>query len=570
MAHVITQACCNDASCVPVCPVDAIHPTPDEPGYGRSEMLYIDPVGCIDCGACIDACPVDAIVPDYDLTPQTERYEEVNAAYYSRGKSVAPEPPPTAAVPVPALRSGLLRVAIVGSGPSACYAAEELLSQNGGAVEISVFEKLPTPFGLIRFGVAPDHQGTKSVAKMFQKTASHKNLDFYLNVEVGRHISHEELLEHHDAVIYAVGAPGDQKLGIPGEELPGCHSATEFVAWYNGHPDHADRKFDLSGERAVIIGNGNVALDVARVLVSDPAALVRTDIAQHALEALAESNIKEVVVVGRRGPAQAAFTNPELLGLGLLPDVDVTAPAGEVELDEHTQAILASHPDPIAELKARLVAEHSIDRSPSAARRIALRFLLSPMQIRGTERVAGVRFARNELISGADGSLAAMPTASLEDFECGLILRSVGYRGVPVAGFPVSGSRATLKNAGGRVLDSRSGAPIPGVYTAGWIKRGPSGVIGTNKKCASETIANLLEDFHAGCLASPQRDRGHLRDLVCDRQPEAFDYAGWKAIDSHERRTGRASGRPRVKLVDTRQMLDIAVASERPRGATAK
>ena len=571
MAHVITQACCNDASCVPVCPVDAIHPTPNEPGYGRAEMLYIDPVGCIDCGACIDVCPVDAIVPDYDLTPDTQRYEEVNAAYYSSGTAIVPEPPPVAAVPVIAQRSGPLRVAIVGSGPSACYAAEELLAQNGGAVEITIFEKLPTPFGLIRFGVAPDHQGTKAVAKMFQKTASHKNLDFYLNVEVGKHITHQELLEHHDAVIYAVGAPGDQKLEIPGEELPGCHSATDFVAWYNGHPDHADRTFDLSGDRAVIIGNGNVALDVARVLVSSPTELVKTDIAQHALEALSESNIKEVVVVGRRGPAQAAFTNPELLGLRLLADVDVTAPAGEVELDEPTRTLLASQPDPIAALKARLVAEHATDRSTPANRRIALRFLMSPQEIRGTDQVAGVRFVRNELVLGSDGRLTAVPTASIEDIESGLVLRSVGYRGVPVAGFSVSGPRSTFANTGGRVVDPRSGTPIPGVYTAGWIKRGPSGVIGTNKKCASETVLNLLEDFHAGRLAPPLRDRSHLRDLVDDRQPEAFDYAGWKAIDSHERRTGRADGRPRVKLVDTRQMLDIAVSSERsPAVATKK
>ena len=330
MAHVVTQSCCNDASCVAVCPVDCIHPTPNEPGYGRAEMLYIDPVGCIDCGACIDACPVDAILPDYDLTPETARYEEINAAYYLNREPFAPAVEPPAAAEVQVSERALLRVAIVGSGPSGCYAAESLLSRIGPAVEVSFFEKLATPFGLIRFGVAPDHQGTKAVASLFQKTASRKNVDFYLNVEVGEHLTHDDLLAHHDAVIYAVGAPADCALGIPGEDLPGSHSATEFVAWYNGHPDQAHRTFDLSGERAVIIGNGNVALDVARVLVAGTAELTKTDIAPHALEALSESRIREVLVVGRRGPAQAAYTSPELLALGYLPGVNVSVQPGEM------------------------------------------------------------------------------------------------------------------------------------------------------------------------------------------------------------------------------------------------
>ncbi|MFC9556129.1 FAD-dependent oxidoreductase [Rhodococcus sp. NPDC056960] len=553
MAHVVTQSCCNDASCVPVCPVDCIHPTPNEPGYGRAEMLYIDPAGCIDCGACIDACPVDAIVPDYDLTPETARYEEINAAFYANRDPLAPAAvPPAAALQVS--ERGLLRVAIVGSGPSGCYAAENLLSRSGLAVEVSFFEKLATPFGLIRFGVAPDHQGTKAVASQFQKTASRKNVDFYLNVEVGEHLTHDELLAHHDAVIYAVGAPADCALGIPGEDLPGSHSATEFVGWYNGHPDHAHRTFDLSGTRAVIIGNGNVALDVARVLVSGASVLRKTDIAPHALEALSESRIEEVVVVGRRGPAQAAYTNPELLALGYLPGVHVA-----VDPDEMAEAPTSGgRPDSIEAMKARIVAEFAAAPRTPGDRRIALRYLLSPVEMLGHHRVEGIRLVRNELVPDPAGNPAAVPTGVAEDIDCGLVLRSVGYRGVPVAGIPVSGARATMRNDGGRVLDPDSGAPMPGVYTVGWIKRGPSGVIGTNKACAAETVDALVDDFHAGRVTAPGGGRDELRRLVAERRPDRIDYDGWKTIDAYERRLGRESGRPRVKLVDTASMIEIA------------
>jgi len=552
LAHVVTQSCCNDASCVAVCPVDCIHPTPNEPGYGSAEMLYIDPVGCIDCGACIDACPVDAIVPDYDLTPETARYEEINAAFYANRDQPVPVPERPVAEAARVSERALLRVAIVGSGPSGCYAAENLLSRIGPAVEISFFEKLATPFGLIRFGVAPDHQGTKAVASLFQKTASRKNVDFYLNVEVGTHLTHDDLLAHHDAVIYAVGAPADCSLGIPGEDLPGSHSATEFVAWYNGHPDHAHRTFDLSGERAVIIGNGNVALDVARVLVAGTAELTKTDIAPHALKALSESRIREVLVVGRRGPAQAAYTNPELLALGHLPGVTVAVRPEEVvrEADGRTDSIEA--------MKARIVAEFAAAPHIPGYKRIALRYLLSPVSVLGDGRVEGIRLVRNELVQDADGRSRAAPTSVVEDVDCGLVLRSVGYRGIPVAGIPVSGARSTMLNVGGRVLEPDASGPMSGVYTVGWIKRGPSGVIGTNKACAAETVDKLVDDFHSGRLAAPGGGRQDLRRLVAERRPERIDYDGWKAIDAHERRLGRESGRPRVKLVDTASMIEIA------------
>ncbi|MFC0449002.1 FAD-dependent oxidoreductase [Rhodococcus jostii] len=558
MTHVVTQSCCNDASCVSVCPVDCIHPTPNEPGYGGAEMLYIDPVGCIDCGACIDACPVDAILPDYDLTPETARYEEINAAYYLNRERPAPAAEPPGAAAVQLSERALLRVAIVGSGPSGCYAAESLLSRSGPAVEVSVFEKLATPFGLVRFGVAPDHQATKAVASLFQKTASRRDVDFYLNVEVGAHLTHDELLAHHDAVIYAVGAPADCALEIPGEGLPGSHSATEFVAWYNGHPDHAHRSFDLSGERAVIIGNGNVALDVARVLVAGAAELRKTDIAAHALEALSESRIKEVVVVGRRGPAQAAYTNPELLALGFLPGVNVVVESDEVEPAESVPPSPGGHSGSIEAMKARIVAEFAKTPQTPAGKRIALRYLLSPVEVLGNGRVEGIRLVRNELVPDLEGSSRAVPTGVVENIDCSLVLRSVGYRGVPVAGMPVAGARSTMPNDGGRVLDPDSGRPMPGVYTVGWIKRGPSGVIGTNKACAAETVDKLVDDFHAGRLTAPGAGRQELRRLVAHRRPECIDYAGWKAIDAYERRLGRESDRPRVKLVDTASIIEIA------------
>lgn len=570
MAHVITQSCCNDASCVPACPVDCIHPTPEEPDYLRAEMLYIDPAACIDCGACIDACPVSAVVPDYDLAPEALPYKEMNAAYYFQRQTRADGQPADSSAYTPSVQTPHvspthvrpLRVAIVGSGPAALYAAEELLSQTEFEIEVSIFEKLVTPFGLIRFGVAPDHLGTKSVARSFQKALSRPNVDCYLNVEIGSHLTHEELLEHHNAIVYAVGAPDDQKLKIPGEDKPGSHSATEFVAWYNGHPDHAHQRFDFSTERAVVIGNGNVALDVARILLTPHSDLVRTDIAQHALDALTESHVKEVVVIGRRGPVQAAYTNPEFLALGSLDGIDVAADRIEASTGQERLSAVQSNVDPIHEMKVRLATEYAARPNRPAARRIVFRYLLSPQDILGYDRVEGIRLVRNELVQLEDGRFDAKPTSELEDIDCGLVFRSIGYRGVPVADLPTAGTRATLANKAGRVIDPSTQEPLTGVYTAGWIKRGPSGVIGTNKKCARETVTSLLEDFRTGRLVMSSKDRSELRELVTARRPDYVGYDGWKAIDAHERRLGREAGRRRIKLVDKKLMLSIAASAQ--------
>ncbi|MGV9613721.1 FAD-dependent oxidoreductase [Nocardia xishanensis] len=554
MAYVITQRCCNDASCVSECPVDCIRPTPDQPEFATTEMLYIDPDTCIDCGACVDACPVEAIYPEDDLTASLARFRDINAAYFERHPLesnfepiVAPQRPPK--------ELGRLRVAIVGAGPAACYAADELMRRCD--VEVEMFDRLPTPWGLVRAGVAPDHPGTKTVSGMFESAFRREAFQYYLNVEVGTHISHEELLQHHHAVIYAVGAASDRHMNIPGEDLPGSHSATEFVAWYNGHPDYAERQFDLSGERAVIVGNGNVALDVARVLTVGPDELAKTDIADHALDALRRSNIREVVVLGRRGPLQAAYTSPEFLALAHLKGVDVVVDEAELELDPASQALL-DDPDvePSLRLKYTLAEEYAAGRRDPANKRIVFRYLASPTALTGDERVEGIEFVANELVEEG-GQLVARATDRTDRLDASLVLRSIGYRGEPVAGLPFDERRAVVPNEHGRVL-GEDGVPLPGVYVSGWIKRGPRGVIGSNRIDSEETVEQLVSDFIAGKLATPQGDRDALKALVAQRQADLVDRAGWKSIDQAEKSAGKSAGRPRVKFTTREDLLKAA------------
>ncbi|WP_221282616.1 FAD-dependent oxidoreductase [Prescottella equi] len=554
MAYVITQTCCNDASCVSACPVNCIHPTPEEAEFATTEMLYIEPQACIDCGACVDACPVNAIFPEDQLSESLQRYREINADYYTRHPLQPDWIPLTPATP-PVRDLGTLRVAIVGAGPAACYAAEELLKRSD--VEVEMFEKLPTPWGLVRAGVAPDHPGTKTVTEMFEWSLGRDAFQFHLNVEVGKHVSHADLLAHHHAVIYAVGASSDRALGVPGEDLPGSHAATEFVAWYNGHPDYADRTFDLSGERAVIVGNGNVALDVARILTMDPDDLAKTDIADHALKALRSSNIREVVLLGRRGPAQAAYSNPEFLALGDLPGVDVVIDEAEAELDSRSRALIdAGETEPAVAMKVRLAQEYARRTPTPGNKRIVFRYLTSPTEILGAERVEGLTVVANELVEDASGGLAAHPTGRTEHIDAALVLRSIGYRGRPIAGVPFDERRGVVPNDRGRVV-AGAGEPVDGVYVTGWIKRGPSGVIGTNKTCAKETVARIVEDFEAKRLAAPTAGRKELGKLLARRQPERISRRGWEAIDRAERDRGTASGRPRVKMTDTAEMVAL-------------
>ncbi|QSE87507.1 FAD-dependent oxidoreductase (plasmid) [Rhodococcus pseudokoreensis] len=556
MTYVITQACCNDASCVAVCPVDCIHPTPDEAPFMTTEMLYIDPASCIDCAACVFECPVDAIVSSDDLEDDARPYLDINASFYTKypiGSGGAAQPNS----PKKEFDFSSLRVAIVGSGPAGSYAAGELLRRRG--VEVNMFDRLLTPYGLIRSGVAPDHPGTKAITDVFRSMGTMQGYQLHLGVEAGKHLSHDELLRHHHAVIYAVGALSDRHLGVPGEDLPGSYAATEFVAWYNGHPDYANRQFDLSSERAVVIGNGNVALDVARILVSDVDQLDLTDVADHAIAALRNSNIREVVIVGRRGPAQAAYTTPEFLALRSLPDVDIVIDSAHADLDPHSQRWIDSgEAEPSVRIKAELAHEMSSARLKDAKRRIVFRYLESPVEILGEERVAGVRVVRNVLTEDSDGSLRPEASDQFETIEGGLVLRSIGYRGTAIAGVPFDEARGTFPNTGGRVIDPETGDVVTGVYATGWIKRGPSGVIGTNKKCAADTVEALLADFEKAQLVTPVQDQAALVSLVRERQPNVVDFDGWTRIDKAEKAAAGTRQRSRVKFVDVDSMLAAA------------
>ncbi|MHB8658936.1 MAG: FAD-dependent oxidoreductase [Solirubrobacteraceae bacterium] len=447
-----------------------------------------------------------------------------------------------------------LRVAIVGSGPAGFYAAGRLLASQAISVVTDVFDRLATPWGLVRAGVAPDHPKIKSVTRVYEKTAASPGFRFHGNIEVGRDVSHGELTAHYHAVLYAVGTPRDRKLGIPGEDLPGSHAATEFVAWYNGHPDYALEQFDLTARRAVVVGNGNVALDVARMLSLAPDELAVTDIADHALHALRESSIEEVVILGRRGPAQAAFTNPELRELADLELADVVLNPREIELDSYSRDYLESAN---ATSKRNLeTLRQFAERSPTGKpKRVVLRFLISPVEILGKDHVEAILLERNTLVTGEDGTLRAQPTGERETLEAGIVFRSIGYVGAHLPGVPFDERRSTVLNDRGRVLDTETGDPLPGIYVAGWIKRGPSGVIGTNKKCAQETTALLLEDYAAGRLPTPSGSPEALLEALRERGVATVDYTGWEAIDAHERELGETQGRPRVKLVQRDELL---------------
>ncbi|GGC76637.1 ferredoxin [Hoyosella rhizosphaerae] len=475
-----------------------------------------------------------------------DRYVEINAAYFEKHPL---DPTVMRFAHPPRLQFdseefGRLRVAIVGTGPAAMYTAQELLSYSG--VEVDMFDRLPTPFGLIRAGVAPDHLETKKFSDAFGPMFNKPTLGLHLNVEIGNHLTHSDLRAHHHAVIYAVGASADRKLGIPGEELPGCVSATEFVAWYNGHPDFSANTYDLSGERAVIVGNGNVALDVARILTTPPDELASTDIADHALDALRASKIREVIILGRRGPAQAAYTLPEFLGLGDTPGVDVTIDPADLQLDETTLEYLRGEAEPWVRQKVEIARKYSTNVPNDSRRRIHLRYLTAPVEIVGDDHVSGLRVARTRLVGAG---AAAEITDVTETLDTTLVLRAVGYRGAEIPEVPFDASKNVIPNTVGRVDDCE------GVYTVGWIKRGPRGSLGTNRGDAAETVAALIEDVNAGRCNRAVLPRAELRKLVLSRQPEALDYAGWRIIDAAETARGRESGRPRRKFATRAELL---------------
>ena len=431
-----------------------------------------------------------------------------------------------------------LRVAIVGSGPAGFYAAGALLSAERPA-EVDMIERLPTPWGLVRLGVAPDHPKLKTVSRAFEKIADQPGFRFLGNVEVGRDLTSEDLTRLYDAVIYAVGAQTDRRLGIPGEDLLGSWPATAFVAWYNGHPDFQNVPFDLDVERAVVIGVGNVALDIARMLALTREELAPTDTSDAAIEAIASSSLKEIVIVGRRGPAQAAFTTPELQEMGELAGSDVVVDPADLEGAEPK--------DTNAERNLAVLHELAAKQPEGKPRRVVFKFFASPVAILGDERVEGIELVRNVL----DENERAVATDVTETLECGLVFRSVGYRGVELPGVPFDDRSGTIRNDGGRVGDN--------VYCAGWIKRGPTGVIGTNKKDATETVELLLEDVASGRLQPKSEATAEAVDaLLAERGVRVVEYAGWTAIDAAERAAGEGSGRPRVKLCSWDELLAAA------------
>jgi ferredoxin--NADP+ reductase len=453
------------------------------------------------------------------------------------------------------------RVAIVGAGPAGAFAADRLRRRRGG-IEIDLFERLPTPWGLLRGGVAPDHQEIKRLDETFDRETLGRGCRLFGNVEVGVDISHPDLMRHYDAVIYATGAQTDKSLGIPGEDLPGSWPATEFVAWYNGHPDFRELEFDLSSPRAVVIGNGNVAADVTRMLTLSEAELERTDVADHALEALRESRVEEVLVLGRRGPAQVAFTSSELRELGQLDGVELRVDPEEAELDPLSVAWLADSGTFTTRKNVQLLRDFAARRPSGLPRRIELRFLRSPVEIRGRERVEALEVRRNRLTRADDGALRAEPLDELETIECGLVLRSVGYRAVPIPDVPFDERSAVLPNHRGRVLGA-DGKPVPGVYAVGWIKRGPTGILGTNKRDAEETVDCLAEDLAKGALPAPEEPAPErIAALLAERKPDLVTADGWHAIDSHERDSGRKQRRPRVKLAAREELLATAQGAD--------
>ncbi len=452
-------------------------------------------------------------------------------------------------------------VAVVGAGPSGFFAAASLLrfadesiAAGGPDVAIDMIEMLPTPWGLVRSGVAPDHPKIKSVSRTFEKTAADPRFRFFGNVTVGQDVSTDELAGRYDAVVYTVGTQSDRPMGIPGEELPGSVAAVDFVGWYNAHPHFAEMTPDVSSGRAVVIGNGNVAIDVARILVTDPDVLAGTDIADHALDALRARGVQEVVIVGRRGPLEGAFTTLELRELGELEGVDVVVhPMDLAEIsDEDATAAGKAVAANIKVLRGYADKTAAGEHTPGN-RRIVFRFLRSPVEITGTERVEAIVLGHNELFTDDRGRAVARDTGERETLPAQLVVRAVGYRGVAMPGLPFDDSTGTIPHEHGRIAGRSND------YVAGWIKRGPSGVIGTNKKDSQDTVDTLVADL--ACAQLREVGENHTADLadwLAQRQPRLITHEHWAAIDAHERSAGESCGRPRVKVVSIAEMLTIA------------
>jgi ferredoxin--NADP+ reductase len=447
------------------------------------------------------------------------------------------------------------RVAIVGSGPAAFYSAMELLRHDDPMVSVDMLERLPTPYGLVRGGVAPDHEKIKSVTKIFERAAGHPRFRFFGNVEFGKDIQRLELLEHYHAVIYAFGSRTDRHLNIIGETLPGSHAATEFVGWYNGHPDYRHHQFDLTSKRVAIIGMGNVAIDCARILCQDPENLAKTDIAQHALEALRQSEVEEVFLIGRRGPVQAAFTPAEVRELLHLPKVDAVMRASDLELDDHSKEEL-SKASRNTKLNMEILQQIHDQGDRGNPRKLHLCFLISPTKIEGSEKVEGLELVHNEIVKEG-GVLRAKATDEVMHLNVDMVFRSIGYMGEAIPGLPFDDRRGTLPNDQGQLLDGVDGKLLNQEYTAGWIKRGPSGVIGTNKQDAAETVSRLKKNWQTSPTPQPKLVQHDLLDLLKKKKIQFVSFEDWKKLDKFEIEQGRQNGKSRHKICEVQEMLDL-------------
>ncbi|MGZ4232763.1 MAG: FAD-dependent oxidoreductase [Solirubrobacteraceae bacterium] len=449
-----------------------------------------------------------------------------------------------------------LRAAIIGAGPSGFYAAGQLLAIDDPQFAVDLYDRLPTPYGLVRSGVAPDHPKIKSVTKAYDKTSKHERFRFFGHVELGSDVTRQQLLDHYHVVCYTIGTSTDKRLGIPGEDLNGSHAATEFVAWYNGHPDHCGLEVDLQAKQVVVVGAGNVAIDVARMLALAPSELEITDTADHAIDVLRSSGIEEITILARRGPLQAAFTNPELLEMGELERGDVEVVGGELDA---LSAVALQEADKTRRRNVEILQDYASRPKTGKPITVRFRFLASPVALLGDDNghVRAVKIENNAIVARDDGSLAARGTATFEEIPAQLVFRSIGYRGEPVAEIPFDEKRGLILNAGGRVTDA-DGTQQPGEYVSGWIKRGPSGVIGTNKKDSQDTVDKILEDAAAGLLNQPPED--DIEALLANNCADVVTWDGWQAIDAIETAVGEAASpaRPRVKLTEWAALREAA------------
>ncbi|MFT4843974.1 MAG: ferredoxin--NADP+ reductase [Planctomycetota bacterium] len=449
------------------------------------------------------------------------------------------------------------RVAVVGSGPAAFYTADALFKSGVQGVAVDLFDRLPVPFGLVRGGVAPDHQKIKGVVKIYDKIAANEGFRFFGNVCLGRDLQVDDLNAHYHQVVYAFGCESDSKLNVAGEDLSGVYAATDFVGWYNGHPDHRHHQFDLhNAKRVALVGNGNVAMDVARILLASPDELAKTDIAEHSLETLRKSTVEEVVLLGRRGPAQAAFSPKEIAEIAALPDVDVVITKKDATLDELSAAWLEKDGARSQKRNADFCAKQAELGEGEQPNKLRCRFLVSPTALHGENgKLTSISIDHMQLQADDSGTPRPRPTGESEQVPVDLLFKAIGYRGEPVPGVPFEERKGIVPNEFGRVVEKLGGDVRVGHYAAGWCKRGPTGLIGTNSLDAKDTVVGMLADYEAEKLLSPSKD--DIAALLAERSVDAVTWADWQRLDEWERKEGESRGKLRHKLTSIEDLMKV-------------